>query len=198
MILSALSTENEEFPGWDGFDKGGAVVPSWDFVVDIWISPFFGLEVENPNVVVLHFSVPSSIDIDLLITGEQTVSTSSIWRVVVWNELLPSFFLEVEAVKVIESNTGVVETSMSSEDIDFLVVNASSAVCSWSWSSACGVEVLNIVLILPNSFPFHGFDLKEPCIVESGLWAMMTTKDEHLVTFWGAQGHMLGSSQWLL
>lgn len=136
MELGALSTEDEEFPGWDGLNEGSAVVPSWDFVVDIWISPLFGLKVEHPDVVVLHLSVPSTIDVDLLITGEETESTSAIWGIVLWLDLLPSLGCEIEAVQVVEGNTGVVETSMSSEHVHLVVIDASTDVGSWSWGTA--------------------------------------------------------------
>jgi hypothetical protein len=46
------------------------MVPSWDFVVDIWISPFFSLEVEYPDIIVLHLSVPSTVNVNLTFTGE--------------------------------------------------------------------------------------------------------------------------------
>lgn len=136
MELGALSTEDEEFPGWDGLNEGSAMVPSWDFVVDIWISPFLGLKVEHPDVVVLHLSVPATIDVDLLVTGEETESTSAVWGIVLWLNLLPGLSGEIEAVQVVEGNTGVVKSTMSSEHVHFIVVYASADVGSWSWGSA--------------------------------------------------------------
>lgn len=136
MELGALSTEDEEFPGWDGLDEGSTVVPSWDFVVNIWISPFFGLKVEHPDVVVLHLSVPATIDVDLLVTGEETESTSSVWGVILWLNFLPSLSCEIETVKIVEGNTSVVKTSMSSEHVHLVFVDASADIGSWSWGSA--------------------------------------------------------------
>jgi len=174
------------------------VVPSWDFVVNIWISPFFGLKVVYPDVVVLHLSVPSTIDVDFTFTGEETVSSSAVWGVVVWNELLPNLSSEIEAVQIVEGNTSVVKTSMSSEEIHFILINACANIGSWSWSSAGGLKVSSVVLVASNSSPFHGFDLKEPGVVESRLWAVMSTKKENLISLWGVQSTVLSSGKWLV
>ena len=198
LILGAFSTENEEFPRWDGFHKGSAVVPSWDVVVDIWISPFLGLKVENPDVVELHLSVPSTIDVDLVVTGEERVSSSSVWRIVVWHQLLPSLSRQVEAVKVVEGHTGVVQTSMTTENVHFIVVNAGADVGSGAGSADGGLNVASVVLVGSHSSPFHGLHVEEPGVVQSSLRAVMSSEDEHLVSFWGVQSDVLGSWQWLL
>lgn len=131
--VSRLSSEDEVFPGWNGFDHDGAVVPSWDSVEDIWVRPELGLKVEHDGVAVLGLRVPSTIDVNLVGFTEDGVTSSWFWWVVVWLDLLPKVCFSIKAVDVVESNTGVVKTSMSSEDVDFLSHHGSSSVGSWSW-----------------------------------------------------------------
>jgi hypothetical protein len=61
------------------------------------------------------------------------VSSSSLWRVVAGNDLVPLFCLEVEGVQVVEGNSLVVDTTMSSEEVDLLVVEDGSRVGSGGW-----------------------------------------------------------------
>jgi hypothetical protein len=84
----------------------------------IWVIPFFLLEIELHDVIELHFRVPSTIDEDFTITGEGRVTSSTIWRVVGWDDLLPSFGLKIEAVEIIVWDSRVAESSMSSEKIN--------------------------------------------------------------------------------
>jgi hypothetical protein len=42
------------------------VVPSVDIVENIWVSPFAGLQVEDPDTIELLLRIPSTIDIDLV------------------------------------------------------------------------------------------------------------------------------------
>jgi len=84
----------------------------------IWVIPFFLLEIELHNVIELHFRVPSTIDEDFTFTGEGRVTSSTIWGVVGWDDLLPSFGLKIEAVEIIVWDSRIAESSMSSEKIN--------------------------------------------------------------------------------
>ena len=79
-------------------------------------------KVELHDVVELHFRVPSTIDEDFTFTGKSGMTTSSFWRVVAWDDLLPLFSLEIEAVEIVECDSGVAETTMSSEDVDLTFI----------------------------------------------------------------------------
>jgi hypothetical protein len=50
VVFSLLTTEDEELPCWNGLNEDTTVIPSWNIIEDIWVSPFFGLKVEVPNV----------------------------------------------------------------------------------------------------------------------------------------------------
>ena len=102
MVFKALSSEDEEFPGWDSLDKDSAMVPSWCSIGDIRVVPLLLFKVENEDVGELHLRVPSTIDVDFLVTGKDAVSTSSFWAIVLVLESLPSISLEIEGVQVIE------------------------------------------------------------------------------------------------
>jgi len=84
----------------------------------IWVIPFFLLEIELHNVIELHFRVPSTIDEDFTFTGEGRVTSSTIWGVVGWDDLIPSFGLKIEAVEIIVWDSRIAESSMSSEKIN--------------------------------------------------------------------------------
>jgi hypothetical protein len=99
------------------------MVPSGNLVKDIRVRPLFLLEVKDENIGVLHLRVPSTINVDLLITGEDTVTTSSIGNVTCEGfDLLPSLSLKIKGVEIVEGNSCVVETSMSSEKVNLIVV----------------------------------------------------------------------------
>lgn len=51
--IPCLSSEDEVFPGGDSFNHDGAMVPSWDIIVDIWIIPLLGVKVKDDDVVEL-------------------------------------------------------------------------------------------------------------------------------------------------
>ena len=153
MILSLLSTEDEEFPSWNGRDKETGMIPSVNFMNAIWVIPFFLFEIELHDVVKLHFRVPSTINEDFTFTSKSGMATSSFRSVVAWNNLLPLFGLKIEAVEIVESNSRVAETSMSSEKINFTFVENSRRVGSWSWSTDSRFSICNIIFFGSNSSP---------------------------------------------
>jgi len=46
------------------------MIPSWNVVENIWVGPFFGLKVKILDVIVLHFCIPSTIDVDVIVACE--------------------------------------------------------------------------------------------------------------------------------
>ena len=113
------------------------MVPSWSTVVDIWLKPFVLLEVELPNVIVLLLGVPTTVNVDLSIESEQTVATTTIWDWTsgVWNNLVPSFCLEIEGIHIVEGDSGVTLSSMSTLKIYLAFVVDCSSVGSWCWGT---------------------------------------------------------------
>ena len=172
------------------------MVPSGDLIKDIRVRPFFLLKVKDKNIGVLHLRVPSSIDVDFSVTGEHTVSTSSIRNVSGEGfDLLPSLGLEIEGVKVVEGNSGVVETSVTSEQVNLSVVEGGSRVGSGSRGSDGRVKVFGIIFIVSNSLPsdFSLVDGDVPAVVKSGLGTVVTTENEDLIFLGGGDGDVLGS-----
>ena len=167
----------------------------------IWVIPFFLFKIVLHDVIELHFGVPSTIDEDLAFTGKGGVTSSSFWRVVVRDDFLPSFGLQIEAVEIVESNSRVAETSMSSEDVNLVFVNDSRGVSSWRRSTNGGLEILSVVLLVADSSPGTGLHFEEPGIVKSACRTVMSTEVEHsiaLLSILDGHGNMLCSSKWLI
>lgn len=148
---------------------------------------------------VLHFWVPATIDVDLIVVGKQTVTSSTFRWIVSWHYLFPSLSLKIKGVEIIEGHTIVVEASMTTEDVNLILVNTSSCIGSWWWCSDRRVLVGKIVLVGSDSYPLEVLDVKEPGIIETGLLTMVTTEKEHTVILWRyGQGNVLGTCEWLL
>jgi|688.fasta_scaffold2241016_1 hypothetical protein len=69
--VCAFTTENEIFPGWNGFNHYSGVVPSRNIIINVGIAPLVGVEVKNDNVVVLGLRVPTSIGVEFVVKGEK-------------------------------------------------------------------------------------------------------------------------------
>ena len=61
------------------------------------------------------------------------MSSSPLWRVVAGHDLVPLFCLEVECIQIVEGNSLVVDTTVSSEEVNLLVVKDGSRVGSGGW-----------------------------------------------------------------
>jgi len=46
------------------------MIPSADSVVNIWLNPLLGVDVEDLDLIELHEGVPSSINVDLVVISE--------------------------------------------------------------------------------------------------------------------------------
>lgn len=51
--VGAFTAKNEVLPSWDGLNHDGGMIPAGNVVVDVWIAPFVGIQVEHDDVVVL-------------------------------------------------------------------------------------------------------------------------------------------------
>jgi len=142
--------------------------------------------------------VPATIDVDLVVRREHTVASSAFWRIVEWRNLLPALGLKVEAVQVIVGDSLIVQTSVTTEQVDLSAVQARTAVGSGSWCTDLGLLVGLVGLVVPNLVPFQVFDVEEPGVVQSGLWVMMSSKHEDftvLVVSGAGKSKMLSSGE---
>jgi hypothetical protein len=123
------------------------------------------------------------------------MSSSAICSSVDVGQLLPDFSFKVKGEEIVEGNSLVVKTTMSSEDVDFIVIDTCTGVRSWGRSTNGGVLVGFVYFISTNSAPLKVLDVEIPSVVQSRLRVVMPSKDEDLVILWGCQSNMLGSSE---
>jgi hypothetical protein len=97
------------------------VVPARRFVIDIGIVPLLRNEIEGNGVRELALRVPATIDVQFGANREHGMSTSALGRIVGGLDSLPLMSLQVEGVEIVECNALVVETTMTSEDVDLIV-----------------------------------------------------------------------------
>lgn len=175
------------------------MVPSVYLMNAIWIIPFFLLKIELHDVVKLHFGVPSTINEDFTFTSKSGVSTSTFWWIVAWNDLFPLFGFKIKAIEIIESDSRVAETSMSSKEIYFTFVENSRGIGSWRWGTNCRFSISYIIFFGTNSSPDSCFYFEKPGIVQSALSIVMSTEKENSITFvlWRANCDVLCSSKWV-
>jgi hypothetical protein len=170
------------------------MVPSWNWVENIWLKPFLLVKIEESDVIVLHLGVPSTIDVDLVVVSKATVTTSSIWWTVDWDNLLPSFSLQIKGMKIIESDSLVAQTTMTSEDVDLVLMETSTCIGSCWWGSDRGFTIVEGRLVGSDSYPFEVLHIQEPGIVEPGLRTVMTTVDKDSIIVWrDRDGNVLSS-----
>ena len=62
----------------------------------------------------------------------------------------------------------MVETTMATVDVDFVIVEGSTSVRSRGWSSDGGLAVVLDIFVAFNSCPGARLDFKEPAVVQTG------------------------------
>lgn len=163
LVLVLLATEDEELPGWDGFNESGAVVPPGHADNQVVVGPFSGLEVVEPHVVEVHLRVPASVDVELALVGEETVATASLGQLLRNRlELGPSLLGQVERVDVVERSSRVAHASVAALDEDLAIVDAGSHVGSWGGSTDGGGGILKVVWIIADFLPSHLRRVEDP------------------------------------
>ena len=75
----------------------------------------------------------------------------------------------------------MVETTMATVDVDFVIVEGSTSVRSRGWSSDGGLAVVLDIFVTLNSCPGARLDLKEPAVVQTGGLIGVTAEDEDLL-----------------
>jgi hypothetical protein len=132
-----------------------------------------------------------------MVLGKYRASTSAFWSTTLWIQFGPCFSFKIEGVNIIEVLSLIIDTTMATKDNDFIFEDAGSHIGSWRWSTNIGLIVLQRWLATDSS-PLQFFNMKNPSIIQSGLSAVMATKDEELVSLGSCLTDMLRSSHWLL
>lgn len=146
------------------------MVPSGDIVVNIRIVPFASGQIEADGLVVSDLGIPSTIGVKLSISTENGVSSTSEGKGLESLDgfhVFPSLGLYVEAVDVIKRDAGVVQTTMSSIDVDLALVVASSSVSSRRRSVDRRNFVVTNSLVFLDTSPSVILAVEEPGVVET-------------------------------
>ena len=99
------------------------MVPSRNNFVaaDVRLKPLSGVQIKLENLLILELVVPSSIDIEFSLKPEHGVSSSRFRWVSVVLDLLPSVFVDVKGIQIVEGISFVLKSSLSSKDINLVV-----------------------------------------------------------------------------
>lgn len=199
MEVGTLTSEDEVLPSGDGLNHDGRVVPtgSREHVVNIWVTPFAGLQIEHFDFVVNGLVVPTSVSVELVFHDENRVSTTS-WRRELKTsknfDLFPSLCLKIVGVDVVKTDASVVESTMTSINVDLVLVEATCSVGTWRRGSDCGLFVLFDLLVSLCAGPGILLGVEEPGVVKAHSRGVVTTEHEHLVVEGRDHfGYVLGS-----
>ena len=201
--VGCLTSKDEELPRRDGFNKHARMVPAGRAHINIWVRPFLSLKIKVHQVVELSLRVPSSKGIEFIIRNEDAVTSATLrgWGLGILHLfiLLPGLSLNVKAVDVIEGDSLVAKTSMSTKDVHFAVVEAVAAICAGGWGSDCWVLVgINIfVTVATSPFALTSLGVEPPAVVKTPGWASMASIDEDWLRLGRIDCHVLGSGDWL-
>jgi hypothetical protein len=102
-------------------DNDCVVVPSWNISWGIKVNPLSVRGIKDVAVEVLGSSTPATIDQDSVSIWQQagSVSSSLFWNVSFLTlRLVPLLGSNIKVADIIETLSGVSDTSMSTEDID--------------------------------------------------------------------------------
>lgn len=118
------------------------MVPSGKVVVDIGIVPLISVEVITNGVSELRLRVPSTVDVEHAANREHGVTTTALRGVVCGLDLLPFLGFEIIAVEIVKSDSLVIDTTMTTEQVDLSIKEGGTSVSTRCWGSVNGVLVL--------------------------------------------------------
>jgi hypothetical protein len=186
MEIGILSSKDEIFPGGNGLDHNGTVIPSGtgEIVVNVGIRPFAGGKIKNFNFVENRLVVPTAISVQLILVDENGVSTST-WRGELESNvdfnLLPLFGFEVIGEDVIKTLSCVEMSTMATINVDLVFVEATSGICTWCRCSNSRFLVFFNGLVTFSAGPDVVLCVKEPCVIQANFRGVMTSKNEQFV-----------------
>ena len=194
--VSWFTTKNKIFPCWDSFNHYGRVVPTSDIVVNIRVWPFICIQIKDNKVVVLGFRVPAAIRVKFIIVGKQRMTSTTFWLRCLSNyrlELCPCFCLNIKRVDIIESDSWIVETAMTSINVDLTLVMASASISTRWWSFYSGLLVWTNNFVSKTSSPRVVWNFEPPAVIQSLRWTGVTTVDEDTIESWSSNSNVLSS-----
>jgi len=171
--VGALTTEDEILPGGDSLNHDSRMVPAGNIVVDIGVAPFTSVNVPDNKVVVLGLRVPATVGIELIVTSEESVATTSLRHGGLssnWLVLLPGFGFNVERVDIAVGNARVVETTVTTVNPEFTTPVASTSVGTRWWGTDSGVLVEGNSFVTVNAGPAVLGDLEPPTVIKTLGW----------------------------
>ena len=114
------------------------MVPSRGTVEDVRVAPLASVKVKDNEVSELGLRVPSTIGVHLAVDNKDGVTTTAdrgrlglLYRLI----LVPSMSLEVEAEDISISRAGITDTTVTSVDVDLVLVVGGSHVGSGAWGA---------------------------------------------------------------
>ena len=154
-------------------------------MVDFWVIPCFGFKIIDEDVVELGDEVPSSEDEEFIFLGQEgcQVTTSGFGRVTFCFDFSPFEGVEVHFVEVVEGGSLVVDSSVASEDDDFVLVVGHGVVGSGFGASdfAHGVFGWALGFLVGGLVPLEGGELEVEAVIVTLVRGVAATEDEHLV-----------------
>ena len=124
------------------------------------VTPGLSLKVINEDVAELGDKVPSSENNQFIFLGQQTcqVTTSGFRRVSFCFGFSPFKSIKVEFVEVVESSALVVDSSVASENDDFVLIVSHGVVGSGLWSSNLAHSVFrrSLGFLIGGLMPLEG------------------------------------------
>jgi len=176
------------------------MVPSRLLIVDIGVSPLVGFQVEADSGVVGRLSVPSTVRVELVSGAENGVSTTAKGEGLESDDgfqVFPGLGLNIEAVDVIKGDAGVVQTTMSTVDVDLALEVARGRVSTRRRSANRRSFVFTEGLVVLDTAPGVLFGVEHPGVIKTAGGRGMSSEDEHLITTNG-EGDVLGTRLGLL
>ena len=159
------------------------MVPSGNLVVNIGIVPLLGGEIEDDHVVIVELGVPSTIGVELIVVDENGVTTTT-WGQRLQSldgfDALPDAALNIVSVDIIEGDTCVVKTTVSSIDEDLVLVDAGAGVGTRRGTANGRLLVVLDALVTGGASPDVLLGVQEPRVVKSDGRTSMSTEHEQL------------------
>lgn len=110
------------------------------------------------------------------------MTSSWLRRIVSILDLLPLLSVKVESEHIVKSHSRVVDTTVATENVDFIVNNGGRSIGSRARSTGWTFLVTRSLGFLSfSSFPGEVLGNQEPGIVETNLGCSVTAEDENFV-----------------
>ena len=154
-------------------------------MIDFGVIPCFSFKIVHEDVIELSDEVPSSEDEKFVLLGQEggQVATSGFGRVAFCLGFSPFEGVEVHFVEIVEGGPLVVDSSVASEDDDFVLVVGHGVVGSGLGPSdfAHGVFGWALRFLVGGLVPLEGGELEVEAVVVAFVGGVAAPEDEHPV-----------------